>query len=130
MGVLVAGVFLKRLSGEKALAPQLNGQWGPIGPAIRPPLGDALLVLRQPRDRMGFRTLARQYARHQLERHVHRIGRSFVDWGGFYGSFGFGPARESRLFGEAHRAGAGHGRRCDAFRRAARATLSTSTGFS
>jgi len=139
MGVLVAGVFLRRTSGEIALAPQLgilgrgaqqlNGQWGPIVPAIGPPLGGALLVSRQPRDRMGFGSLAGQHARHQLEWNVHRIGGSFVDRGGFYGAFGFGQAGQSRLFGEAHRAWARHGRRCDAFRRAARATLSRSSGF-
>ncbi len=139
-GVLAVGVCLRRMSGEVALAPQLgilgrrvhrvNGQWGPIGPAIRPTLGAALLVSRQPRNRMGFGSLARQHARYQFQWNVHRIGRSFVDWRGVYGAFGFGPVRQSRLFGEAHRAWAWHGRGGDAFRWAARATLSRSSGFS
>jgi hypothetical protein len=140
MGVLVAGVCLIRTSGEMALAPhlgilgrgafQVNGQWGSNVPAVGPTLGTALFVSRQPRDRMGFGGLARQHARHQLQWHVHRVGRSFVDWGGFYGPFGAGQARKSGLFREAHRAGAWHGRGCNAFRRAARTTISRSSRFS
>src|SRR5271167_4692776 len=119
MGVLVLGVCLIRTSGEIALAPhlgilgrgvhQVHGQWGPIGPAVGSTLGTALLVSRQPRDRMGFGSLARQHARHQLEWDVHRIGRSLVDWRGIYGAFGAGPAGESGLFREAYRAGTRHG---------------------
>ncbi len=139
MGVLLAGVCLIRTSGEIALAPylgilgrgvhQVHGQWGSIVPAVRPTLGATLLVSRQPRDRMGFGGPARQHARHKLEWHVHRIGRSLVDWSGFYGTFGAGPARESGLLREAHRAGTWHGRFGNAFRRAARAALSRSSGF-
>jgi hypothetical protein len=138
MGVLAAGVCLRRMSGEMALAPRLgilarsvhrvHEQWGPIAPAIRP--GTALLVSRQPRNRMGLGSLACQHARYQLQWNVHRIGRSFVDWRGVYRPFGFGPVPQSRLFGEAHRARAWHGRGCDAVRWAARATLSRSSGFS
>jgi hypothetical protein len=127
-------------SGEFALAPhlgilgrgvhQVHGQWGSIAPAVGSTLGTALLVSRQPRDRMGFGSLARQHARHQLEWHVYRIGRSSVDWCGFYGAFGAGPASESGLFCEAHRTRTGHGRLRDAFRRAARAALPRSSGFS
>jgi hypothetical protein len=140
MGVLVAGVCLRRKSGERALAPhfgilgrrvhRVNGQWGPIDLAIRPTLGAALLVSRQPRDRMGFGSLARQHARYQFQWNVHRVGRSFVDWRGVYGPSGLGPVRQSRLFGEAHRTRAWHGRGCYALRRPARATLSRSSGFS
>jgi hypothetical protein len=140
MGVPLAGVSFRRTSGEMALAPhlgilgrgafQVNGQWGSNVPAVGPTLGTALLVSRQPRDRMGFGGPARQHARHQLEWDVHRIGRSFVDWGGFYGAFGAGPARKSGLLGEAHRAGAGNGRGRDAFRRAARTAVSRSSRFS
>jgi hypothetical protein len=140
MGVLVAGVYVRRMSGEMALAPHLgilgrsvhrvNGQWGPIGPAIRPALGAALLVSRQPRNRMGLGSLAHRDARYQFQWNVHRVGRSFVDWRRVYGLFALGPVRQSRLFGEAHRAGAWHGRGCDAFRWAARATLSRPSGFS
>jgi len=140
MGVLVAGACFRRMSGQMALAPHLgilgrsvhrvNGQWEPTGLAIRPTLGAALLVSRQPRNRMGLGSLARQHARYQLQWNVHRVGRSFVDWRGVYGPFGFGPVRQSRLFGEAHRAWAWHGRGGDAFRWAARATLSRSPGFS
>jgi hypothetical protein len=140
MGVLLAGVCLIRTSGEIALAPHLGilgrgvyqvyGQWGPIGPAVGSTLGAALLVSRQPRDRVGFCGLACQHARHQLEWHVHRIRRSFVDWGGFYGAFGAGPAGQSRLFREAHRARAWHGRIRYTLRRAARAALPRSSGFS
>jgi hypothetical protein len=140
MGVLVAGVCLRRMSGEMALAPHLgilsrslhrvNGKWGPMGPAIRSTLGAALLVSRQPRNRMGLGSLARQHARYQFQWNVHRVGQSFVDWRGVYSPFGFGPVRQSRLFGEAHRARAGHGRGRDAFRWTARATLSRSPGFS
>jgi hypothetical protein len=140
MGVLVAGVCLRRMTGEMALVPHLgilgrrvhrvNGQWGPIGPAIRPTLGAALLVSRQPRNRMGFGSLACQDTRYQFQWNVHRVVRSLVDWRGVYGPFGFRPVRQSRLFGEAHRAGAWHGRGGDAFRWAARATLSRPSGFS
>jgi hypothetical protein len=140
MGVLVAGVCFRRMSGQMALAPHLgslgrsvhrvHGQWGPIGPAIRPTLGTALLVSRRPRNRMGLGSLARQHARYQLQWNVHRVGRPFVYWCGIYGPFGFGPVRQSRLFGEAHRARAWHGCGCDAFPWAARATLSRSPGFS
>ena len=139
MGVLVAGVCLIRTSGEIALAPhlgilgrgvhQVHGQWGPIGPAVGSTLGATLLVSRQPRDRVGFGSLARQHARHQFEWDVHRIRRSFVDWRGIYGAFGAGPARQSRLFREAHRARAWHGRIRDPIRRAARAALPRSSGF-
>jgi hypothetical protein len=138
MGVLLAGVCLIGTRGEIALAPhlgilgrgvhQVHGQWGPIGPAVGSALGAALLVSRQPRNRVGFGGLARQHARHKLQRNVHRIGRSFVDWGRFYRAPGTGPASESGLFGEAHRARAGHGRRGDAFRRAAREALPRSSG--
>jgi hypothetical protein len=140
MGVPEAGVCLIRTSGEIALAPhlgilgrgvhQVHGQWGSIGPAVGSALGTALLVSRQPRDRMGFGSLACQHARHQLEWHVHRIGGSFVDWGRIHGAFGARPARKSGLFREAHRAGARHGSFGDALRRAARAALSRSSGFS
>ena len=139
MGVLLAGVSLIRTSGEIALAPhlgilgrgafQVNGQWGSNVPAVGPTLGTALLVSRQPRDRMGFGGSARQHARHQLQWHVHRIGRSFVDWGGLYGAFGAGPASKSGLFREAHRARAWHGRIRDAIRGAARAALPRSSGL-
>src|ERR1700688_1480221 len=139
MGVLVAGLYLRRMSGEMALPPhfgilgrsvhRVNGQWGPMGPAIRPTLGNALLVSRQPRNRMGLGSLARQHARYQFQWNVHRVGRSFVDWRCVYGPFGFAPVRQSRLFGEAHRTWAWHGRGCYAFRWAARATLSRSPGF-
>jgi hypothetical protein len=140
MGVPAAGVCLIRSSGEMALAPhlgilgrgvhQVNGQWGPIGPAVRPTLGAALLVSREPRDRMGFRNSARQHARYQLEWHVYRISRSFMDWRWFYGAFGAGPARKSGLFREAHRAGTRHGRCRDGFRRATRAAVPRSSSFS
>jgi hypothetical protein len=140
MGVPLAGVDLGRTSGEMALAPHLgilgrgafqaNGQWGSNFPAVGPSLGAALLVSRQPRDRMGFSGAARQHTRRQLEWHVHRIDRSFVDWGGVYGAFGSGPARKSGLLGEAHRARSWHGRGCDPFRRAARTAISGSSGFS
>jgi hypothetical protein len=113
-GVLSAGVCLERT----------------IGPAIRPTLGDALLVSRQPRDRMGFGSLARQHARHQFQWNVHRIGQPFVDWRGLYGAFGFGQACQSRLFGEAHRAGIRHGCRSDAFQGAARTAVSRSSSLS
>jgi hypothetical protein len=140
MGVLSAGVCLGRLSGEIALASHLgilgrgahrvHGQWGPIVPAVGSTLGTALFVSRQPRDRVGIGSLARQHARYQLEWNVHRIRRSLVDWGGFHGAFGAGPASQSGLFREAHRAWAGHGRFRYAFRRAARAALPRSSGFS
>jgi hypothetical protein len=140
MCVLLAGVCLISTSGEMALAPhlgilgrgahQVHGQWGPIAPAVGPTLGTALLVSRQPRDRMGFGSLARQYARHQLEWDVHRIDRSIMDWRGIYGAFGSRQACESGLFREAHRAGARHGRFRDGLRRAARAALPRSSGFS
>jgi hypothetical protein len=140
IAVLLAGVCLIRTGGEIALAPylgilgrgvhQVHGQWGPIVPAVGPTLGTALLVSRQPRDRMGFGSLARQHARHQFEWNVYRIGRSIVDWRGIYGAFGSGPARESGLLREAHRARTRHGSFCDAIRRAARAALPRSSGFS
>jgi hypothetical protein len=140
MGVLVAGVSLREMSGETAQAAQLgilgtgvyqvHGQWGPNVPAVRPPLGAALLVSRQPRDRMGFGRPARKHARHQLEWHVHRIDRSVVDWGGIYRAFGIGQARESRLFGEAHRARTRHGRVRDACRWTARTAVPGSPVFS
>jgi len=140
MGVLVTGVCLRRSSGEITVAPhlgilgrgvhQVDGQWGSIVPAFRTPLGAALFVSRQPRDRVGFRSFARQHSRHQLERNVHRIARSVVDWSRFYGAFGAGPAGESGLFGETHRAWPGHGRFRDRFRKPARATLSGSSCFS
>jgi hypothetical protein len=140
MGVPEAGVCLIRTSGEIALAPhlgilgrgvhQVHGQWGSIGPAVGSALGTALFVSRQPRDRMGFGGLARQHARHQLQWHVHRVGRSFVDWGRIHGAFGARPARKSGLFRETHRARARHGRIRHALRRAARAALPRSSGFS
>jgi hypothetical protein len=139
MGVLLAGVCLIRTSGDIALAPhlgilgrgvhQVHGQWGSIVPAVGSTLGAALLVSRQPRDRMGFGGLARQHARHKLEWNVHRIGRSLVDWGGIYSAFGARPASKSGLFREAYRAGTWHGRFRNAFRRAARAAVSRSSGF-
>jgi len=139
MGVLVLGVCLIRTSGEIALAPhlgilgrgvhQVHGQWGPIGPAVGSTLGAALLVSRQPRDRVGFGSLARQHTRHQLEWHVHRIRGSFVDWCRIYGAFSAGPASQSGLLREARRARAGHGGLRDAMRRAARAALPRSSGF-
>jgi hypothetical protein len=140
MCVLLAGVCLTRASGENALAPylgilgrgahQVHGQWGPIVPAVGPTLGTTLFVSRQPRDRMGFSSPARQHARHQLEWNVHRIGRSIVDWGRVHGAPGAGPACESGLFREAHRAGARHGSFGDRFRRATRAALPRSSGLS
>ena len=139
MGVLLAGVCLIRTSGEIALAPylgilgrgvhQVHGQWGSIVPAIGSTLGATLLVSRQPRDRMGFGGPARQHARYQLEWNVYRIGRSIVDRGGIYGAFGAGPASKSGLLCKTHRAWPWHGRFRDAFRRAARAALSRSFGF-
>jgi|HubBroStandDraft_6_1064221.scaffolds.fasta_scaffold17743_8 hypothetical protein len=140
MGVLLAGVCLIRTSGEIALAPhlgilgrgvhQVHGQWGSIVPAVGPALGAALFVSREPRYRMGFGSAARQHARYQLKWNVHRIGRSIVDWRGIYGAPGAGPARKSGLFREAHRAGTWHGRFRDGLRRAARAALPRSSGFS
>ena len=140
MGVLVAGVGLRRTNGEIALAPrlgilgrgvhQVHGQWGPSVAAARPPLGTALLVSCQPRDRMGFGGLARQHARYKFQWNVHRIGRSLVDRRGFHGAFGARQAGQSRLFGEAHRDRTGHGRRRNAFRRAARTAVSRSSDFS
>ena len=140
MGVLVAGVSLRELSVGFSRPPQLgilgrgvyqvHGQWGPNAAAFRPPLGAALLVSREPRNRMGFSRPARKHARHQLERNVHRIDRSFVDWGGVYSSLGIGQARESQLFGEAHRARARHGRVHDACRWTARTTVPGSSSFS
>jgi hypothetical protein len=139
MGVLLAGVCLIRTSGEIALAPhlgilgrgvhQVHGQWGSIVPAVGSTLGATLLVSRQPRDRMGFCGPARQHARHKLEWNVHRIRRSVVDWGGFYGAFGAGPASKSGLLGEAHRAWARYGRFRDALRKAERTAVSGSSGF-
>jgi hypothetical protein len=139
MGVLVAGVCLEPSSGEIALAPQLgilgrgvhqvNGQWGSIVPAFQPTAA-ALLVSGQPRDRMGFVSPARQYARYQFQWHVHRIARSVVDRSRFYGASGAGSACKSRLLGEAHRARTWHGRGGNAFGRATRATVSGSSSFS
>jgi hypothetical protein len=140
MCVLLAGVCLIRTSGGIALTPhlgilgrgvhQVNGQWGSIVPAVGPTLGTALFVSRQPRDRMGFSSVARQHARYQLERDVHRIGRSIVDWRGIYGAFGSRQACESGLFREAHRAWTGYGSFRDACRWSARAALPRSSGFS
>src|SRR5580658_579441 len=140
MGVLLAGVSLRRTSGEMALAShlgilgrgvfQVSGQWGSNVPAVGPTLGTALLVSRQPRDRMGFGGAAREHARYQFQWDVHRIVRSFVDWRGLYGAFGARPARESGLLGEAHRARAGYGRGCDTFRTAARTAVPRSSRFS
>src|SRR5580693_8472411 len=117
MGVLAEGVCLIARSGENALAPrlgilgrgarQVHGQWGPIAPACRETLGSAVFVPREPRNRMGFGGAASEHARYQLQWHVHRIARSFVDWGGVYGAPGAGPAREGGLLSEAHRAGTG-----------------------
>ncbi len=140
MGVLVAGVCLRRTSGGIALAPQLgilgrrvhpvHGQRGPVVPAERAPLGTALLVSRQPRNRVGLGSPSRQHARHKFQRNVHRISRSIVDWCGVHGAFGAGPACKSGLFRETDRAWTWHGRFRDALRRAARAALSRSSGFS
>ena len=142
MGVLSAGVCLKSMSGATARTPrlgirilgtgvgQVHGQWGPIAPAVRPTLGSAIFVSRQPRNRVGFGSAARDHARCELERNVHRIGRSFVAWGGIYGASRSGPPRESGLFGEAHRARAWHGRLCKTLRRTARTAVSRSSGFS
>ena len=137
MGVLGAGVCLRRSSGEIALAPhlgilgrgahQVHGQWGTCVPAIRSPMGAAVFVSRQPRNRVGLRGPSRQHARHQLKWNVHRIAGSAVDWGGFYGAFGVGPAGQGGLFGEAHRTRARDGRFRDALRTTARATLSRSS---
>ncbi len=139
MGVLFAGVCLIRTSGEIALAPhlgilgrgvhQVHGQWGSIVPVVGSTLGTTLLVSRQPRDRMGFCGPVRQHTRYKLQWNVHRIRRSIVGRGGFYGPFGAGPASKSGLLGEAYRAGAWHGRGCDALRKAERTAVSRSSGF-
>lgn len=140
MGVLAAGVCLRRSSGAITLAPylgilgrgvfQVNGQWGPFAPALRKPLGSAVFVSRQPRYRVGLRGSSRENSRHQLERHVHRIGRYAVDRRGVYGASGAGPASESGLFREAHRARTRHGGFREGVRGAARTTLSRSSRFS
>ncbi len=137
MGVLLAGVCLRRSSGAIRLAPyrwilgrgvhQVNGQWGPCIPAFRTTLGAAVFFSCKPRDRVGFGSPSRQHARHQLEWNVHRITRSPVDRRRFYGAFGAGPAGQSGLLGEAHRARTWHGRFRDAIGRAARAALSRSS---
>src|SRR5580700_9316313 len=89
---------------------QLYGQWGSYGPASGTALGTALLVPCRPRDRMGFRGSARQHARHQLEWNVYRGRRSALDWRGIHCTLESRTALADGLLGEAHRAGAGHGR--------------------
>jgi hypothetical protein len=140
MGVLEAGVCFERTIGEIALAPrvgilgrgvqQIHGQWGPFGPAFRTPLGAALFVSGQPRDRVGVRNPAREHARHQFQRDVHRIGRPPMDRRGIYGEFGSGPARKSGLFRKTDRAWTRDGCFRDRFRIAPRTTLSGSACFS
>lgn len=139
MGVLVAEVCSRRSSGEIAPAPRLgilgrgvhpvHGQWGPFGPAFRTPLGAALFVSGQPRDRVGVRNPTRQHARHQFQRDVHRIGGSIVDRRWIYGASGAGPPGKSQLFRETHRTGTWDGCFHDGFRIAIRTALSGSACF-
>ena len=139
-GVLAEGVCLRRSSGAITLAPylgilgrgvfQVHGQWGQFAPALRKPLGAAVFVSRQPRNRVGLCSSSRQHSRYQLEWHVHRIGRYAVDRRGVYGAPGTGSASESGLFRETHRARTRHGGFREAARGAARTTLSRSSRVS
>jgi len=127
-------------SGENALTPwyviprrglqRIYGQWGSIVPAPRTPLGATLLVPRRPRDRMGLCGPARKHARYQRQRHVHRIARYIVGWGGFYRAPESRSSYEIGLFGEAHRAWSGHGRERGSFRTRNTATIPAACLFS
>jgi len=86
------------------------GQWGSSGPASRTPLGDAVLVSRRPRDRVGFRGTAREHARYQRQWNVYRSRGSALDWRGLHGALESQAAVKGRLFRETNRTGARDGR--------------------
>ncbi len=114
------GVCLDSRNGDFVPAPryvipgrglhQNYGQWGSFGPASRTPLGEALLVSRRPRDRVGFRGSARKHARHQRQWNVYRSRGSALDWRGVHGALESQTAAKGRLLREANRTRARHGR--------------------
>src|SRR5690349_10582274 len=133
MEVLAKGVCSSSTSGKFAPSPQLgnlgrgdhqvNGEWGATVPATRTPVGAALLVPRGPRDRVGLGSIARQHARHQFQRYVHRIARPFVGRRWLHGASRAGTPPENGLFRKAHRAGPRHGSLGNSPRRTAREAL-------
>lgn len=98
---------------------QLYGQWGSGSPPIRAPLGASIPLSRRPRNRMGLHGVAREYARHQLERNVYRIRRSALGGGRIFRAIDARQAGKIELFCEAGRARARNGRVHSAGRRAA-----------
>ena len=124
--VVEEGVCLQQRGGDFARAPwygipgrglhQIHGHWGSSRPATRTPLGAALLVPCQPRDRMGLRGPSRKHARHQLKRNVYRSCRSSLGGRWLYRATDTRSPCETRLFREADRAREGHGRIRGGFR--------------
>jgi hypothetical protein len=120
MDVLAVGVFLLCKSGVNARAPRLqkpdtefrqpHGHRRSINPPDRTPLGAALRLSSQPGDRVGLGVIARQHSRRQLQRHVHRIGRSAVGRGWLHGKPSIGHASKGRLLCETGRTGTWNGR--------------------
>ncbi len=86
------------------------GQWGSSGPASRTALGDAVLVSRRPRDRVGFRGTAREHARYQRQWNVYRSRGSPLDRRGLHGALESQAAVKGRLLRETNRTGARDGR--------------------
>jgi hypothetical protein len=127
-------------TGENAPAPrnvipgrglhQNYGHWGFTVAAIGSPMGATLHIPCRPRDRVGFRGPAGQYARRQRQRHVHRIPGYALDRRGFYGAAESRATNESRLFRETHRARPGDGGGRGAFGNRKSEALSGASFFS
>lgn len=103
-------------------------QWGSIVGA-RASAGAPVCVSRRPGNRMGLRAPARQHARHQLERNVHRIAGPSVGRSRFYGAFVARSSGEAGLLREAHRTGARHGRFLQGIRSKSKTAFSGSSRF-
>ena len=113
-------VCLERPSGDLSSAPQpvipargcqpRNELGGSTIPALGTPPGAALRVSRRPRDRMGLCRPARQHARHQFERNVHRSARYAVGWRRLHCATASSSARQTQLPGETRRARPWYGR--------------------
>lgn len=113
-------VFFPYTSGDHSRAPrlgipgrglhQLHGHRRSNFSPARTPLGAAIRFSCQPRHRMGLRGTSRHHARHQHQRHVHRVGGPALGWRWLYRKPSVGPSCQNHVFREARRTGSRHGR--------------------
>src|SRR5215472_19303038 len=118
--VQVFVVSLRRSSGVPSSTPQhvipgrgsrpRNELGGSTIPALGTSLGATLRVSHRPRNRMGLGRFARQHARHQFERNVHRSPRYVVGRRRLHSAPTSPSARQTRLPGKARRTWPRHGR--------------------